>query len=54
MFNDVITLVVDLRECGKWAMLPLHYKLEFTTEENTEVITRVSQQSWTLIVFRLN
>jgi len=29
MFNGVITLVVDLRECGKWAVLRLHYKLEF-------------------------
>jgi hypothetical protein len=30
MFNDVVTLVVDLRECGKLAVLPFHYKLEFT------------------------
>jgi len=30
MFYGFIMLVVDLRECGKWAVLPLYYKLEFT------------------------
>jgi hypothetical protein len=43
MFNFFIVLVVDLRECGKWAVLPLHYRLEFTLRLKK---TRKIAQEW--------